>query len=165
MKQQCHVAFVYLSWLVLAGGFVFHLLRGNYVPAGMWVVFVALFLWLYVRYFPTISRYLGYGSVEDRPAGQVTRTAARIILYTGWGCPFCPLVRGRLRALQSDMGFDLEEVDVTLKPDRLVAKGIRALPVVEVGGVLLVGNATSEQLAAFITEHAGSKLSAVSGKR
>jgi glutaredoxin len=155
MKQPCHISFIYFSWLILAGGLVFYFLRGSYLQAGLWIFFIALFLWLYVRYFPAVSRYMGYGSVEDRPAGQVTRTAATVTLYTGLGCPFCPLVRRRLHELQSRMGFDLDEVDVTLKPDLLISKGIRALPVAELGAAHLVGNATSEQLAAFITEHAG----------
>jgi hypothetical protein len=43
------------------------------------------------------------------------------------------------------MSFNLQEVDVTLRPVFLVAKGIRAVPVVEVGGRRLDGNATSEQ--------------------
>ena len=51
------------------------------------------------------------------------------------------------------MGFELTETDVTLRPDLLIAKGIRALPVVEVGDARWVGNATSQQLAAFITSH------------
>ncbi len=155
MKQQCHISFIYFSWLILAGGLVFHLLHDNYLQAGLWVFFIVLSLWLYVRYFPVISRYMGYGSVEDRPAAQVVRTAAKVTLYTGLGCPFCPLVRRRLQELESRMGFDLDEVDVTLKPDLLISKGIRALPVAELGGAHLVGNATSEQLAAFIAEHAG----------
>ena len=52
-------------------------------------------------------------------------------------------------------GFSLQEVDVTLRPVILVAKGIRAVPVVEVGGRRLDGNATSEQLAADLTSGAG----------
>jgi hypothetical protein len=40
------------------------------------------------------------------------------------------------------MSFSLQEVDVTLPPVILVAKGIRAVPVLEVGGRRLDGNAT-----------------------
>jgi hypothetical protein len=40
---------------------------------------------------------------------------------------------------------------VTLKPDLLVSKGIKALPVVEIGDTHRTGNATSEELAAFIS--------------
>jgi len=52
--------------------------------------------------------------------------------------------------LQQRIGFTLIEQDVTLKPDILIAKGIRALPVVEIGNAQWVGNATSQQLAQFI---------------
>ena len=48
------------------------------------------------------------------------------------------------------MGFTLEVVDLTLRPQLLAKRGIRSVPVVEVGGRRLVGNATSEQLAALI---------------
>jgi hypothetical protein len=49
------------------------------------------------------------------------------------------------------MNFSLEEVDITLRPGILVAKGIRAVPVVEVGDRRLDGNATSAQLADLIS--------------
>lgn len=49
------------------------------------------------------------------------------------------------------MGFDFKEIDVTLRPELLINKHIRALPVVEVGEAQWIGNATSEQLATFIT--------------
>jgi CBS domain-containing protein len=56
----------------------------------------------------------------------------------------------RLEALQKEMDFTLERIDVTFKPQTLVSKGISAVPVVEVGNERLVGNATSEQLADLI---------------
>ena len=150
MKQQCNIAFVYGSWLILLGGAAFQLIYGNALQAVVWVFFVALFLWLYVRYFPSLSRFMGYGSVDDLPAKDIHLSKARVVLYTGVGCPFCPIVKKRLTELQSKMGFDLAEIDVTLKPDLLVAKGIRALPVIEVGDSRWIGNGTSEQLAGFI---------------
>jgi CBS domain-containing protein len=48
------------------------------------------------------------------------------------------------------MDFTLEKIDVTLKPQILISKGISAVPVVEVGKNRLVGNATTDQLAALI---------------
>ncbi len=141
---------IYFTWLIVAGGLAAYLIRGNYVQAVSWVIFVVLFLWLYVRYFPSVSRYLGYGSVVDAPAQTLGETRCTVTFYTGVGCPFCPLVRSRLLDLQVKMKFTLKEIDVTLKPDLLIAKGIRALPVVEVGSTQWVGNATSLQLADFI---------------
>jgi len=134
---------------------VFHLFRGNYLQAALWVIFVVFFLWLYVRYFPSLSRFMGYGSVADQPAKDVQPTKGKVTLYTGVGCPFCPLLKRRLAGLQAKMGFELIEIDVTLRPDLLIPKGIRALPVVEVGEAHWVGNATSEQLAVFIRSNAG----------
>ena len=153
MKQQCHIIFVYGSWLILVCGLLFLLVQGNILQAILWACFVAFFLWIYVRSFPSLSRYMGYGSVADQPAKDIRLSNARVYLYTGLGCPFCPLVKKRLHELKVTMGFELTETDVTLKPDVVIAKGIRALPVVEVGGARWVGNATSQQLASFIADN------------
>jgi glutaredoxin len=150
MKQQCHISFVYGSWFILLCGLIFYVIKGDYLQACFWVFFIVLFLWLYVRYFPSLSRYMGYGSVADQPAKDIQQINTKVFLYTGLGCPFCPLVKRRLIELRSKMGFELNEIDVTLKPDLLISKGIRALPVVEVEKAHWVGNATSEQLATFI---------------
>lgn len=150
MKQQCHISFVYGSWFIVLCGLIFYVIKGNYLQACFWVFFIMLFLWLYVRYFPSLSRYMGYGSVADQPAKDVQQINVKVFLYTGLGCPFCPLVKRRLIELRSKMGFELNEIDVTFRPDLLIAKGIRALPVVEVEKAHWVGNATSEQLAIFI---------------
>ena len=141
------------GWLITACGVIFYLIHGNYLQAATWLLFIPLFLWLYVRYFPSISRYMGYGSVEDQPATNVTHAAVNVILYTGLGCPFCPIVKRRLAELRSKMAFELREVDITFKPELLISKGIRALPVVEIGESRWVGNGTSQQLAQFIAEH------------
>jgi glutaredoxin len=154
MKQQCHIAFVYGSWFILLCGFVFYLILGHLLQAVLWVAFIALFLWLYVRHFPSVSRFLGYGSVADQRAKDIRPSHISVTFYTGLGCPFCPLVKKRLHELQSQMGFELHEIDITLKPDVLIAKGIRALPVVEVADARWIGNATSDQLATFIASKA-----------
>jgi hypothetical protein len=60
--------------------------------------------------------------------------------------------------LREQMNFSLEEVDVTLKPGVLIAKGIRAVPVIEAGNRRLAGNATSEQLAELISSTAPSQV-------
>jgi glutaredoxin len=153
MKQQCHITFVYGSWLILLSGLVYHLIRGHYVEAGSWVFFIGLFLWLYVRNFPSLSRLMGYGSVEDAPPTDVREVHTTVQFYTGVGCPFCPIVKRRLVELQQKMNFTLKEIDVTLKPELLMRKGIRALPVVEVGEQQWVGNATSDQLVTFILKN------------
>jgi glutaredoxin len=70
--------------------------------------------------------------------------------YSFFSCPFCPIVLARLQALQKQTGFTLTTVDLTLNPRALIAKGIRSVPVVEVGGRRLVGNSTTEQLAGLI---------------
>jgi glutaredoxin len=70
--------------------------------------------------------------------------------YSFFSCPFCPIVLARLQALQQESSFTLKKFDLTLDPRMLLAKGIRSVPVVEVGDHRLVGNSTTEQLAGLI---------------
>lgn len=152
MKQQCSVALIYVEWAFVLLALVVLLLRREYAPAGVLLLGLPLFGWAYVRVFPAISRYLGYGSVKDEPAAApVAETApAKVVLYTALGCPFCPIVKQRLLELQKAARFDLQEVDVTLRPDLVVSKRISSVPVVEVETRRRVGNATTRQLADLI---------------
>jgi glutaredoxin len=152
MKQQCYVAAIYLNWIVLAAGLVFLFSARLYFFALAWIVALPLALWGYVRVFPSISQAMGYGRMDDKPCGAVSPVYGEVRLYTALGCPFCPVVKQRLLALAAEMGFTLTEIDVTLKPGLLAAKGIRAVPVVEAGERRLAGNATSEQLAELISQ-------------
>jgi glutaredoxin len=156
-KQQCPLILLFLGavgYLILLANAA---LDGAYVFALAWLLLVPLGWWGYIRVFPSIARYLGYGSVEDQPAGALIQARAKVTIYTALGCVFCPIVKQRIRALQPEMGFDLEIVDVTLKPDLVLAKGIFAVPVVEVGAQRLVGNVTSAQLAALIRDEAATR--------
>lgn len=155
MKQQCYLVAIYLNWLLLVGGVGCLLYIGRYGFAMAWLIFVPLVLWLYIRVFPSISQSMGYGEVHDHPAQNITdsnqnRTASTVTLYTALGCPFCPIVEKRLSALRKRMSFELKKIDVTLRPDLLSSKGIRAVPVIEVGERRLQGNASSEQLSELI---------------
>ncbi len=153
-KQHCS-AYGFLLFLVVGVGIFILLLRVTNMIGGLvWLVLWPTFLWVFLRFFPAIARFLGYGLVDDvQPAAQ-RQTPTSVRLYTNLACPFCPLVKNRLRALQAHMGFELEIVDVSLRPDVLIAKGIMSVPVVEVGQDRLVGNATSQQLAQLIEQHA-----------
>lgn len=151
MKQQCYLAVVYLNWLLLAGGVAFLAWKGLWVIVIAWVALLPLAMWAYIRVFPSISRAMGYGEVRDEPAEILPRIPTQVTLYTALGCPFCPIVKNRLMGLRSQMDFSLEEVDVTLKPQLLMSKGIRAVPVVEVSEQRLCGNVTSAQLAELIS--------------
>jgi len=107
---------------------------------------------LYVRWFPNISRSMGYGSLADTPAAAVptSGTLPGVTLYTANVCPFCPIIRRRLAELQRQSSFEVQEIDVTFRPEIVRAKGLRSVPVLEANGQLLVGNATSAQIAAFL---------------
>lgn len=56
----------------------------------------------------------------------------------------------RLEALQKEMDFTLEKIDVTFNPQILMSKRIMSVPVVEAGSDRLVGNATTKELAELI---------------
>ncbi len=142
---------LYISWLLYAGGAVYFLAREGPAAALLWVAVVPLAVWAYVRFFPRLSPHLGYGAVTDEAPETTAHQPVKVTLYTSLGCPFCPIVERRLGTLQEEMGFELERVDVTTRPGVLLAKGIRAVPVVEVGGRRLVGNATTRELANLVT--------------
>ncbi len=153
LPQRCPLAFVYGTWLVYVAGAVALGFTGRYAGLVAWLVLVPAALYGYVRIFPRISSALGYGSVEDRPQapGPAELPAgATVTLYTGAGCPFCPIVERRLRALQKTMPFELVVVDVTARPDVAARQRIGALPTVEIDGRRHAGCATSEELAELI---------------
>jgi glutaredoxin len=153
MEQRCHLAAVWLTWLGLPLLAVVVGVRIGWAAAGAVLLTGILGQVLYVRWFPHISRWLGYGSVSDiaaGPAREAEPRLPRVKLYTANVCPFCPIVKRRLADLRRQMGFEVDEIDVTFRPDLVRAKGLRSVPVVEAGGRLLVGNATSAQLADFL---------------
>src|ERR1019366_129826 len=157
MKQQCYLAAIYLNWLILVGGVGYLLFTHHYGFAITWLMALPLAIWAYLRVFPSISQAMGYGKVDDTPARdgeglgtQRNSAAVTVTLYTGLGCPFCPIVEKRLQALRERMNFKIEKVDVTLRPDILASRGIRAVPVIELGERRIQGNATSEQLTNLI---------------
>jgi glutaredoxin len=127
-------------------------LRAGWV-AGVAVLLVGIIAQvLYIRWFPYVSRWVGYGSVADTAAdaAPMPRELPRVTLYTANVCPFCPIVRRRLAALRRQSPFEIEEIDVTFRPDIIRGRGLRSVPVVEANGRLLMGNATSQQLAEFL---------------
>ena len=150
MKQRCYTAALLVQYVALAAVAVVLTARGQLGIAIVVLGLAVVGIWAYVRIFPRISRYLGYGSVADRTGPLPVKAPGFVTLYTLVGCPFCPIVRHRLQELQRHLGFELREIDVTLRPGLLIEKGIRAVPVVEVGDRRLVGHATTEQLAALI---------------
>ncbi len=158
LKQHCPLALVWLTWLGLPALALYMGLRLGWIAAVFILVVGVLAQVAYVRWFPHLSRLLGYGSVADVTAPPPHATPPRVVLYTANVCPFCRIVRRRLEALQEALGFTLEEVDVTFRPRIVQEKGFRSVPVVEAGGRFLVGNATSAELAAFLGQAAAPPL-------
>jgi len=151
-KQQCYLWAVWLTWLGLPALAVILGLSVGW-SAGVFVLLVGVVAQVaYIRWFPHLSRWVGYGSVADeRVESMPPRSTTKVTLYTANVCPFCPLVRERLQRLHQELGFELNEVDVTFRPALVQSKGFRAVPVVEIDGRHVVGNATSAQLAALLT--------------
>ena len=158
MQQRCHLGMIWLTWLgvpllaVLAGA------RVGVAAAVLVLAVGATAQWAYIKVFPAISRWMGYGSVADTPAAPAASAAPlpRATLYTASVCPFCPIVKRRLAALQRDSPFELEEVDVTFRPEVVRTKGLRSVPALEANGRFLVGNATSADILAFLSAAANS---------
>lgn len=154
-EQQCSTAGLALSWIGYAAGFGYLSSQRQWISAALWLVGVPTLRWVFFNFFPHISRFLGYGRIVDKLAPVAARpdshsTPVHVTFYSFFSCPFCPIVLARLRILQKQMGFTLTTIDVTLKPQTLIRKGIRSVPVVEVGKHRLVGNSTTEQLAGLV---------------
>jgi len=151
-KQRCLLVNVYGSlafYVVVVAALLWFHLYGAGIGALIALPFAQ---WFYVRSFPRMSGAMGYGDVSDHPATVAPRSPGVVRLYTAMGCPFCPLVEQRLMALQKTAGFTLEKVDVTFRPGVLAEKGIRSVPVVEIGDTRLTGLMTSEQLVAALAD-------------
>lgn len=153
-KQQCNVIGLILSWAAYLAGLGFMAYERHWAGGLAWLVVVPCVRWVLFHYFSSLSRFLGYGRVDDTLPATVSRARVAVTFYSFFSCPFCPIVWQRLEALQKEMDFTLEKIDVTLKPQILLSKGISTVPVVEVGTGAkknqLVGSATTEQLAALI---------------
>jgi len=150
MKQQCHISMIYFSWIIYLGGLAVAAWYAYWVFGAAWLVSAPIGQWLYIRKFPSLSAGMGYGPITDAPAGALAPAPAKVTLYTALGCPFCPLIEERLESLRESMGFPLDKIDVTLRPDLLASKGIRSVPVVEVEGRFLFGLVSTQDLAAAI---------------
>jgi glutaredoxin len=154
MKQQCTLKNLYFGVLMFAilyaAGVVFFAYRDNWPAVLLWLVLLPCARWVSLRLSPLISKFRGYGSVDDKLPSSVNKTHAEVVFYSHNGCPFCPIVKRRLEALQREMDFTLRKIDLTFKPQVAASKGIRSVPVVEVSTERLIGNATTEQLAQLI---------------
>ena len=150
-NQQCIVRSLYRIWIAYAAGILILGYYRQWIFAWVWIVLVPIAKWAQIRLFPKYARWTNYGTVADQSPSTITKAPVDVMFYHALGCPFCPIMLRRLQALEKEMGFSLQSVDVTLNPQRLAAEGIRSVPVVEVRGKRLVGNATSEQLAELIS--------------
>jgi len=154
VKQQCALPKLYLGALMFAilyaGGVVFFALRGSWPVVLLWLVLLPCARWVGLRLSPFTSKWRGLGSVDDKLPPTVNKAHVEVAFYSHNGCPFCPIVKRRLEALQKEMDFTFTGIDLSFKPQLAASKGIQSVPVVEVGRDRLLGNATTEQLAQLI---------------
>jgi glutaredoxin len=57
----------------------------------------------------------------------------RVVLYGAAGCHLCDRARATVAAARDELGFELDEVDITGDPE-LEARYRELLPVLEIGG-------------------------------
>lgn len=150
MKQQCHMSMIYFTWVFYLGGLAFLAWRSMWPLAIAWLICIPLFEWLYIRQIRGLSQFLGYGRIVDEPAPAVAPSKGSVTFYTALGCPFCPLMEQRLTELQKEMGFTLRKIDVTLRPDLLLSKGVRSVPAIETGGKVISGLISKKDIAVAI---------------
>ena len=166
-KQECTVRSLYFTGALYVAGYVAGLVffgyRRNWIQLSLWLLLLPVLKWAYLRFFPQLSKWRGYGRLDDALPANVSRSPVEVTFYSLLGCPFCPIVEQRLKTLQKQMDFTLQTVDLTLKRQISEEKNIRSVPVVEVGKDRLVGNATTEQLARLIGRASGIPFLAQSG--
>ena len=149
-EVSCTMWSLYVPLLAYVFGLALFVYSRNVLGVVLWLVVAPCLKWAYIGLFARISHLRGYVHVEDKVPAHTTKSQALVNYYSFVGCPFCPIMERRLEALRKEMGFTLNRIDVTLKPQVLIAKGIRSVPVVEVGENRLVGHATTEQLMELI---------------
>jgi glutaredoxin len=154
-KQQCTLPHLYVAVglfvILYASGVVFFALKDNWPVLILWLVLLPGARWVSLRLSPFTSNWRGQGSVADKlPSSALNRVHIEVAFYSHNGCPFCPIVKRRLEALQREMHFTLTKVDLTFKPQLATSKGIQSVPLVEVAEERLFGNATTEQLEQLI---------------
>ncbi|HLB36110.1 MAG TPA: glutaredoxin family protein [Gemmatimonadales bacterium] len=157
MKQECPLVLVWLTWVGVPALALLVGIKTGWA-GGVLVLMVGVAAQVaYLRWFPRMSRMMGYGSVADVVAGTPAALPGRprVTLYTASVCPFCPIMRRRLASLRRVLDFELEEIDVTFRPELVRRNGFRSVPVIEAAGMHLVGNATSADLTAFLTKVVG----------
>jgi glutaredoxin len=154
LKQQCKLTNLYLGALLFAilyaSGVAYYAYEGRWPVLLSWLVLLPCARWAGLRLSPFTTKWRGLGSIDDKFPSTVKRAQVEVTLYSHNGCPFCPIVKRRLEALQGEMDFTLTKIDVSFNPQLAGSKGIHSVPVVEVGKNRLVGNATTEQLAQLI---------------
>lgn len=154
-KQQCKLKNLYVGVLIFAflyaGGVAFYGYKRNWPALFCWLVLLPCARWAGLRLSPFTSKWRGKGTLVDELPASVNKANVKVAFYSHNGCPFCPIVKRRLEALQRKMNFALTNVDLSFKPQLAASKGIRSVPVVEVGEGRLVGNVTTDQLARLIS--------------
>jgi glutaredoxin len=68
-----------------------------------------------------------------RRSGTAAEAESRVVLYSARGCHLCDRARETLREAEAELGFVLDEVDVTGDAE-LEERYREWLPVVEIGG-------------------------------
>jgi glutaredoxin len=149
-KGSCTMRSLYLPFFAYLFGLAFFLYTRSVVGTVLWLVVTPCLRWAYIHFFPRIAHLRGYNHMDDKLPSHVGKAPVEVNYYSFVGCPFCPIMEKRLTVLQKEMGFTLHRIDVTLKPQILLQKGIKSVPVVEVGQNRLVGHATTEQLVELI---------------
>lgn len=148
VKQQCTLTTLYFGVMTFAilyaVGVVFCIHEGNWPVLLAWLVLLPFARWVALRLFPFTSKWGGRGSVDDKLPSIVKKAHVDVAFYSHNGCPYCPIVKRRLEALQREMDFTLTKIDLSFRPQVARSAGIQSVPVVEVGKERLVGNATTE---------------------
>lgn len=138
--------------VIYAAGF-FDLWHQGGVALAVWIVFLPIWIWAAPRLRLIYTEWSNRNRPEERVPAMpaAVAPATEVTVYTGLGCPYCLLVLRRLERLQGAVAFKLNIVDLTLHAQLAAEKSIASVPVVEVRGERIVGNASVEQLLRLIS--------------
>jgi hypothetical protein len=90
--QQCNVLALALGWLGYFGGIIYFVYQRSWIVGALFVVLIPCVRWVLFHFFPTLSRFLGYGRVDDQFPESTNTSRVVVTFYSFFSCPFCPIV-------------------------------------------------------------------------
>lgn len=93
-KQECTVQSLYLSGvmfvIIYPLGLAYFAFEANWPVFAAWLIFLPCLKWTYLRFFPRIAKWKGYGSVEDKLPANVKKARVEVTYLLASGLSVLP---------------------------------------------------------------------------